>query len=35
MSNTNRQADANEVKAAIISLKNALGALERALEKEL
>lgn len=35
MSNTNRQADANEIKAAIVSLKNALAALERALEKEL
>lgn len=34
MSNTSKQADANEVKAAIISLKNALEALERALGKD-
>lgn len=34
MSNTNRQADANEIKAAIVSLKNALAALERALGKD-
>lgn len=34
MSNTNKQVDVNEVKAAIISLKNALNSLERALGKD-
>lgn len=34
MNNTNKQVDANEVKAAIVSLKNALHTLERALGKD-
>ena len=34
MKNTDRQVDANEVKSAITSLRNALNTLERALGKD-